>query len=75
MALPRGSGATTTRWVQIHRVTASVLAMGNLDNNGLADVLLVFHGFGGLALHEQGQRCLVRPMDAEAFATRRFDGS
>jgi extracellular elastinolytic metalloproteinase len=62
-------------WMQLHSLSPTVLTRGDLDGNGLADLVVNFQGYGIFAWMNNTSYVHIHPLDATNVATGDLNGN
>ena len=62
-------------WVQIHPLNPTVMAAGDIDGNGQADIIMSFAGYGVYVWRNNAIYQLINAVPAEAIVTGRLNSN
>ncbi len=69
------SGGGTPTWSQLHGLSPAAMTTGELDANGLADLVVTFPGAGVWAYMNNSTWAQLHPLDATRLAAGDLDGN
>ena len=62
-------------WVAIHSMNANAMAIGDVDGNGQADIILSFPGYGTWIYLNQTSWMQIHALNPEALASGRLNSN